>query len=166
MDILFQRRSIRKYIDKQVSEESIEYMLRAAFASPSARNQQTSHFLVVTDKEKLNQIPSVLPYGGMAKTAACAIIVLCDTSLIKSEGFWIQDLSAATQNILLAATREELGAVWIGVYPREERVEGLRKLFDIPEEIIPFSLVCVGHPAEEIAPNLRYIENRIHRNKW
>ncbi len=100
------------------------------------------------------------------REATVAVLICGDLSLEKHKGYWVQDCSAATENLLLAAHAKGLGAVWLGVYPREERVDGLRKLLGIPEHVIPFSLVPIGHPAEQKPPAERYNPSRIHFNRW
>ncbi len=95
-----------------------------------------------------------------------AILVCGDTGLEKYKGFWVQDCSAATQNILLAAQAKGLGAVWLGVYPEEERVKGLRKLLGLPEEVVPFSIIPIGYPDEKKPPANRFNSNKIRYNRW
>ncbi len=82
------------------------------------------------------------------------------------EGYWAQDCAAATQNILIAASDLGLGAVWLGVYPRQERIDGMRELLGVPTGVVPFSLVSIGHPAQQLPPSDRYDEARIHRDRW
>ncbi|GAB6158429.1 nitroreductase family protein [Desulfotomaculum varum] len=166
MKAILARRSIRKYTSEPVSEQDIRDLLAAAMAAPSAGNQQPWHFVVIDDRKILNEIPGFHPYAHMLKEAPVAILVCGDESLEKFKGYWVQDCSAATQNILIAVQEKGLGAVWLGIYPTEERVQGLRRLLNIPQHIIPFSLVALGHPAEHKEPANRYNESRIHRNKW
>jgi nitroreductase len=106
------------------------------------------------------------PYADMIYQASFAILVCGDLKLEKIVEYIVQDCSAATQNILLSAHALGLGAVWLGVYPREERTEGLKKLFYIPKHIIPVSLISCGYPAEKIPPEIRYNQTRIHVNKF
>jgi len=166
MDAIFLRRSIRKYTNEPVSLEAVEKLLRAAMAAPSAGNQQPWHFVVIDDRRILDAIPTVHPHSMMLKEAPLAIAVCGDMHLEKHTGYWVQDCSAATENILIAAQSMRLGAVWLGVYPREDRVEGLRKLLGLPEHVTPLSLIAVGHPAESKPPSNRYEASRIHRNRW
>lgn len=166
MDALFKRRSIRAYKSTPVSQENIEYILRAAMAAPSAGNQQPWHFIIIDDRSLLDQVPEVHPYAMMCRQSPAAILVCADPSLEKHKGYWVQDCSAAVQNILIAATEKGLGSVWLGVYPREERMEGLKKLLRIPEEIIPFALIALGYPAEKKEPADRYNQERLHKNAW
>ncbi|QGU00239.1 Nitroreductase [Candidatus Syntrophocurvum alkaliphilum] len=167
MDFILTRRSIRKYTDQPVSDEKINYLLKAAMSAPSAGNGQPWHFIVIKDKEKLNKIIDYHQNAKMLTEASVAILVCADLSTNKYEvDYWVQDCAAATQNILLAAHKEGLGGVWLGVYPRKERVKALQKLFNMPEHAVPISLVSLGYPAEEKGPSDRYDTNRVHINTW
>jgi len=102
----------------------------------------------------------------MLREASVAILVCGDLSEEKHGGYWIQDCSAATQNILIAAHAKGLGAVWLGIYPRKERIDGMRKLLGIPEHVVPLSLISIGYPAEQKPPANRYNAFKIHNNHW
>ena len=160
------RRSIRKYAKKPGSKEQINELIKIGMSAPSAGNEQPWHFIVIDDSNILKEIPSLHNHAQMLKDAAVAILVCGDLNLEKHKGMWVQDCSAATQNILIAVNAIDLGAVWLGVYPREERVSSLRKLLNIPNNIVPFSLISIGYPAEEKKPSNRYSESRVHLNKW
>jgi nitroreductase len=166
MKAILERRSIRKYTDEPISDQDIKELLQAAMAAPSAGNQQPWEFIVVNDREILNKIPEVHPYSQMLMMAPLAIIVCGNLDKEKHEGYWVQDCSAATENILIEAQYKGLGAVWLGIYPRKERVKGLKELFNLPEDIIPLSIVSIGHPAESKEPSNRYNQSAIHINKW
>lgn len=166
LDVILGRRSIRLYTAEPVTRDEITELLRAAMAAPSAGNEQPWHFVVITDRSLLEAIPALSPYAGMAKRAPAAILACGDPSLEKYPGYWVQDLSAAVENLLLAAHARGLGAVWCGIYPLEERVEAFRRLLDIPSDIIPFALVSLGRPAEEKPPAERYQPGRVHENGW
>lgn len=163
---LLGRRSIRSYTRQAVEKSKIRLLLISAMYAPSARNEQPWHFLVIDERNLLDRIPHVHPYASMLKEASLAILVCGDEKLELSRDYWTVDCSAATQNILLAAHALGLGAVWLGVYPRRERQEGIRKIFDLPSHIHPFSLVSVGYPAEEKPMPDRYREERVHWNHW
>ena len=137
LDAIHTRRSIRKYLDKPVTEEMIGILLKAAMSAPSAGNQQPWHFVVVRDRAKLDTIPSFHPYSKMVLQAPAAIVVCGDPDGKKWPTFWDQDASAATQNILLAARDLGLGTVWVGIYPEKDRMDGFRKLLGIPEKHHP-----------------------------
>lgn len=164
MEAIFKRRSIRKYTDKRVPEEVIERLLRAGMAAPSARNEQPWYFVVIDDRQVLNEIPKIHPYSQMLKEASHAIIVCGDVSNAKD--YWVQDCSAAMENMLIMAVDLGLGAVWLGVYPGEERVKGLKELLALPENIMPLSIMSIGYPAETKGPADRFDPSRIHKNKW
>ncbi len=163
---IFGRRSIRKFTGKSIPEEDIKLLLRAGMAAPTARNTLAWEFLVVDDKKLFNEIQKVHPYSSMLNGASNAILVCGNLKEEDAEGYNAINTSAVTQNILLAAHDMGLGTCWIGLYPREERVLGIRKIFNIPEYILPVNLVAVGYPDEVKQPNNRYLENRVHFNKW
>jgi nitroreductase len=102
----------------------------------------------------------------MLKDASIGILVCCDLKLEQHKDMWIQDCSAATENILIAANAVGLGAVWLGIYPREERIKGLIKILKIPDHVIPFSLISIGYPDEKKSPSKRYDKSRVHKNMW
>ncbi|MHA1684846.1 MAG: nitroreductase family protein [Candidatus Heimdallarchaeaceae archaeon] len=163
-DVIFTRRSIRKYKPQPVPKETLEYILRAAMAAPSARNLQPWHFVIIDDRKILNKIPDIQPYTKMLYEAPLAIVVCGDTKI--SEAYWVQDCSAATQNILLAAKNKGLGSVWCGIYPREKRVKALKELLKLPEHIVPLNVVAIGYPNETKPPVDRYDKAKIHYNGW
>jgi nitroreductase len=166
LDAIRTRRSIRAYTDQPVSAESVETLLRAAMSAPSAGNQQPWHFIVVDDRGVLQEIARIHPYAGMAAQAPVGILVCGDTREEKYPGYWVQDCSAAVQNLLLAAHDVGLGAVWTGVFPRPDRVEAFRKLFRLPDPVHPLAFIVIGYPAEKVEPADRFRESRIHRNVW
>jgi len=159
------RRSIRRYTGEKIPEDLITKLLKTGMAAPSAHNKQPWHFIVVDDSEILKKIPAYHPYSKMLENASHAIVVLGDTD-IQSTGFWVQDCSAATENILLAAHALGLGAVWLGVYPNESLVENTRKLFNIPSHVTPLCIISLGYPKEAKPPRENYDPKRVHRNKW
>jgi nitroreductase len=166
MEAILTRRSVRRYTDEPVTEEQIEEMLRAAMAAPSAGDQRPWDFVIITERETLDAIPEFHRYAKMLHDAPLAIVVCADLDRQVHEGYWVQDCSAATENLLLAAHAIGLGAVWLGVYPREERVEGLRRLLGLPENVVPLNVVSIGHPAEERKYAKRYDESKVHRERW
>ncbi len=166
MEAILTRRSIRSYTSDAVPDNVLKELLKAAMAAPSADNEQPWHFMIIKDRNTLNQIPTVHPYAKMVKQASVAILVCGDPDLALHGEMWVQDCSAATENILIAVQSKGLGAVWLGVYPREERINGLRRLLQIPNRIIPFALIPIGYPAEQKPPSNRYREDRIHHDIW
>jgi nitroreductase len=161
---IFARRSIRKYTSKPVGKKNIKTMLEAAMAAPSSSNRKPWHFIIVTDRRTLDKLAKVHPYGKMLSEAPLCVAVCGDKTI--SPRYWVQDCSAATENLLLSATALGIGAVWLGVYPREERVNPIKKVLNIPENIIPLNLISIGHPAEDKEPRTQYDELRVHRGQW
>ncbi|WP_315116340.1 nitroreductase family protein [uncultured Clostridium sp.] len=166
MKAIFERRSIRKYTGEKVSEELVGKLLKAAMAAPSAGNQQVWEFIVVRDRKVLEDITKAHQYSQMLKEADLAIIVCADTSREKYKGYWVQDCSAATENILVEAQHLGLGAVWLGVYPVEQRVKDIKKLFKLPEDVYPLSIISIGHPGERKEHSDRFDKNKIHYDRW
>ena len=149
MQNIYQRRSIRKYSDKPVTIDQLELIVKAGMNAPSAGNQQAWCFIVINQRLLLNKINEIHPHAKMLLTAPAAILVCGNLEQEKHKGYWVQDCSASTQNMLLAATELALGSIWLGVYPRQDRVVGLQKMFELPEQIIPFSIVATGYAGEE-----------------
>lgn len=167
MEAIFTRRSVRSFSGQTVSEEQVMRLIKAAMAAPSAGNEQPWDFLVVRERRLLEAVTEVHPYANMLKEAPAAIVVCADPRRGKYPfDYWIQDCAAATQNILLAAAGDGLGTCWLGVYPQPERVEGLRRIFAIPEPVVPFSIVAIGYPALPPKPVDRFDAARIHYEKW
>ena len=166
LDAIISRRSIRKYTPDPVPDDLVQKILGAAMNAPSAGNQQSWQFIVVNERKSLDAIAEILPHGKMLNQAACAIVVCGDLSHEKHKGYWVQDCSAATQNMLLAAHALGLGAVWLGVYPREERMKGIAEFLKVPEQVVPFCVVSMGWPGEKVEPMRRYEEGKVHWNGW
>ncbi|OHD63686.1 MAG: NADH dehydrogenase [Spirochaetes bacterium RBG_13_51_14] len=166
MDAIYKRRSIRKFSSRPLPRDMIERFIKAGMNAPSAGNQQPWHFIVIDRKKLLEEIPKIHPHSQMIRQAPAAILVCGDLLLEKHEGYWVQDCAAATENMLLAIADEGVGSVWLGVYPRQERVDGLGKLLNLPDHVVPFSLLPVGYPAEEKARKNEFHPERIHYNTW
>ena len=166
MEEIFTRRSVRKYKNIPVSYDLVEKLIMAGMAAPSAGNAMPWQFIVIDDRQTLNKITEIHPYADMLKECAVAVMVCGDLSLERYKGFWVQDCSAATENILIEAVHLELGAVWLGVYPIEERVKGLQNLIGLPGYVIPLSIVSIGYPLEKPERINRYEPSRIRRNVW
>lgn len=161
---IFARRSIRKFHSRPVEDEKIELLLKAAMSAPSANNSRPWHFIVMKDRQRLNELARVHPFAKMCREATLAIAVCADPSI--SPRYWPLDCSAATQNMLLAGTSLGLGTVWLGVHPRPERKVKLKKLFVIPEGIEILSVVAVGYPAEKKLSRTQFDSGRVHYEKW
>jgi nitroreductase len=166
IDAILSRRSIRRFKEEPLPDLVVHELLRAAMSAPSAGNEQPWHFLIIKNRQTLQSISEIHPHSRMLQEAPVAILICGDMELEKHKGFWVQDCSAATENLLIAARDKGLGAVWLGVYPREDRVGGLKKLLDIPNSVIPFALVPLGYPAEDKPKEDRYNIDRIHLEKW
>ena len=161
------RTSIRQYTNEPVSKTDIETMLRAGMAAPTAVNKQPWHFVVVTDKAKLKALSG--GRGRMLEQCAVAIVVCGDMEKAmpgKAKEYWIQDCSAATENILLAANALGLGAVWTGVYPMEDRMAAVSKAMKLPETIVPLCTIVIGHPAEQPKPKDKWKPENVSYNEF
>ena len=166
MNTIFTRRSIRKYQNRSVPEELINRVIKAAMNAPSAGNEQPWHFLIINDRNILSDIAGFHPFAQMAREAPVAILVCGEPALEKHRDLWVQDCSAATQNMLLEITDLGLGGVWVGVFPRENRMDNMRRLLHIPQNIVPFSLIPLGFPGETKKPNDKFFAERIRLNRW
>lgn len=163
LNVIFSRRSIREYTDEPVSEQDITALLEAGMAAPSASNRKPWHFVVVTDKGTLKALADAHPYGKMLANAALAIAVCGDPSI---SDWWVQDCTAATENILIAVAALGLGGVWLGCHGRPKREQAVRKVLGIPDKIGVLSLLSIGHPGEEKEARTQYDPARVHRNAW
>jgi nitroreductase len=167
MEAIYTRRSIREYSSQAVPDELVQELLEAAMQAPSAGNQQPWHFIILTERKRLDALADVLPFGKMLHTAPFGIVVCADMELEKYRGFWVQDCSNATMNLLLAAHDRGLGAVWVGVYPVEGRVASLKKVLELPEQVVPLCVVSLGYPAAKSEPPARrYDATRLHQDHW
>jgi nitroreductase len=164
LSALFSRRSVRKYTGEPVSEADVKALLEAGMAAPSASNRKPWHFLVVTEPAKLVQLATIHPHGKMLSKAGLCIAVCGDRDI--SPDFWVQDCSAATENILVAAAILGLGAVWLGVHPRAERERDLKQFLGLPGNVGLLCLIAVGHPDEHPDARTQYEEQRVHRGRW
>ena len=163
IDLILRRRSIRKYTAEPVSRADITRLLQAAMAAPSASNRRPWEFVVVTDPSRLQRLRQGLVLGHYDAPAA---IVVCGNKRRAlpafAQAFWIQDCSAAAQNILLAATGLGLGAVWVGVHPIGPFVYHVAKSLGLPRYVTPLGVIYVGHPAESKQPRTQYDQARVH----
>ncbi len=168
ISLLLGRRSIRAYQDRPVDDDTVRTLLEGAMAAPSAVGKDPWRFIVVRDKTMLGTIAEGLPNGAMLATAAVGFVVCGDTTAAHGGelSYLLQDCSAAVENLLLAAHAVGLGAVWLGVHPRDERIAHVRRLFSLPESIMPVACVAAGYPAESKEPRTRYTEDAVHWEKW
>lgn len=163
MEVINKRRSVREFLSTPISKEVLEQLLRAAMQAPSAKNQQPWRFIVITKPADLEKIAEFSPSFKMLKTAPAAILLLIDHSNLTAPTMVIQDMAAATENILLEATAQGLGSCWLGVYGRTERMEAIRDFFQLSPSLEPFSVVALGYPIKKEAFNFvdRFDSNRV-----
>lgn len=166
IDTICSRRSIRKYTEEELPEGTEDLLLKAAFSAPTAKNKQPWHFVLINDRRILKEIAKRHPNASMMKDARLGILVCGDRTIEETEPYILQCCSAATENILLAAHSLGLGAVWLGVYPKEDRIESMERMFNLPESVIPVSLISLGIPAEKKQPRQNYNAGRVHSNRW
>jgi nitroreductase len=163
LDVIKKRRSIRKYTDQAVTDEQIRQLLEAAMAAPSGSDLQSWEFVVVRDPDLKKQLAQTHPWSSMAADAAVVFVVCGDE---RASHHWVEDASAATENLLLAATALNLGGVWVGIHPDDGREAHLRRVLAIPQGIRVLCLVPVGHPAESKPPRTQYTESKVHYEGW
>lgn len=165
-EAIFNRRSIRKYKEKNINSEQIKKMLEAAMTAPSAMNLQSWQFLVADERTVIDSIVTAVPHAEMLKDAGAAILICADESVENNLTYNIQNTAAAIQNILLAAHALGLGACWIAVYPLEDVVKNVKQLFNLPANIFPIAVISIGYPGEDLKGEYRYKEEKVHFNKW
>lgn len=167
MDIISNRRSIRKYEDRPVEKEKIEKLLRAAMQAPSAGNQQPWEFIVFENKDTLKKLSEMSPYSKMVEGASVAFVALANSDDLKIFSAWQQDMGAAVENLLLEVVQLELGAVWLGVSTAESSMNYIKDLFNLPENIKPFALIPVGYPdGQENKFVDRFNGKKVHYETW
>lgn len=166
INTIIERRSIRKYKPEKIGKDKIYEIIRAAMYAPSAVNKQPWHFIVIDDKGLMNKIMKIHPNAGALETASHAVLICGDEKLQHDKNYWIADCGATTENLLLAAKSLDLGSCWIGVYPREHRIDAFKKLFNLPAHIMPFALISLGYPDEEKKIPERFRPERIYLNSW
>jgi len=166
---LLSRRSIRRYTDRPIDDETMHKLLVAAMSGPSCVNAKDTHFIAVRDKAMLSTLAQCNGRPAQMLPDAAAAIVICgdlEKTFQRAKDYWIVDASIATQNIILAANALGIGSVWLGTWPQMDRVENISKAFDLPETIIPHSVVALGYPAEAPEAKSLYQEERVHMEKW
>ena len=163
------RSSVRAFLDKPVSDETIELLLKAAMAAPSAKNSQPWAFVVIKDRKLLEKLGTSLPNAKMTATAPVAVVIcgVLDKALPgEAREYWIQDAAAATENFLLAVHALGLGAVWTGVHPISERIRILKDALKLPEGVEPFCLIPFGWPAAPAAVKDKWDPSIVHQDTW
>jgi len=165
-ELIRNRHSVRRYLEQEVEQEKVENILRAGMQAPSAKRQQAWHFIVVRDPETKAALSEMSPFAHMIKFAPVVIVTLCDLDVADQFGWWVQDMAACTENLLLQAADEGLGACWCGFYPYADRVEPIKELFQLPRSMMPFSVVTLGYPAKEAKFEDRWQPDRVHYEKF
>ena len=168
LDFIFRRRSIRKYQEREIPPSIVKELLEAGMSAPSAMAKDPWHFIVIRNNETLKAVASALPNGKMLEEADTGFVICGDISAAHGNelSYLLQDCSAAIENILLAAPALGLGACWLGIHPRQDRIDAIRRIFSLEENIIPIAAIAFGYPAEEKSPASRYSEAAIHYEKW
>lgn len=162
------RASVRQFTDRPVAREMLDEIVRAGMAAPSAVNRQPWAFVVIDDRAVLDSLEAVHPYSNL-KTATAAIVVCGDMSKALegyAREYWIQDCSAATENILLAAHALGVGAVWCGVCPDPNRMPAVTQVLKLPGGIVPLNIITMGYPASEPQPKDKWNPDNVHYNCW
>lgn len=168
INFITKRRSIRKFKDVPVTDEQIKTILEAAMSAPSAVAKDPWRFIVLRNRENMKTVASYLPNGGLLADAGIGLIICgdIDEAHDNSLSYMLQDCSAAIENILLATSALELGACWLGVHPREDRIRNIKNFCKLPENIIPLAAIAIGVPAASPEPRTRYNEDYIHQERW
>lgn len=169
IETIHQRKSVRSFTSEKMSKEQLETLVRAGMAAPTAVNMQPWAFIAINDRATLDQLGEELPYAKMLKKANAAIVVCGDLQKALDgweQIFWVQDCSAASQNILLAAESLGLGAVWTAAYPAEDRMATVSKILNLPDHIMPLNVIPVGYPDGDIEPKDKWDSENLHWNKW
>ena len=165
-EAILTRRSIRRYLSEKIEKKIVDKIIYAGMYAPSAANKQPWHFIIFEDESTKKAIMELHPYASMFSSAPMGILVCYDENLQHANGYGLLDCAAATQNILLEAQELGLGTCWIGVYPREERMQALETLFRLPTSIKAFCLIALGYAAETKSVPERFRPERIHKEKW
>jgi nitroreductase len=162
------RRSIRVYAPGEVSEPTVTRLLEAAMAAPSAVARDPWRFVVMRSQQTRAKIAAALPHGQMLLTAPLGIVVCGDLDAAHDRqlSYLLQDCSAAIENLLLCAHSLGLGACWLGVHPREDRIARLREILSLPASVIPVACISIGHPGEKKEPRTRFNRDYVHLEKW
>ena len=169
IQLIMTRTSIRAFQDKPVSDETVEVLLKAAMAAPSAKNSQPWSFVVIRDRALLEKLGDSLPNAKMTATAPVALVIcgVLEKALPgEAREYWIQDAAAATENFLLAVHALGLGAVWTGVHPISERIRILKDALHLPDGIEPFCLIPFGYPAVPASVKDKWDPSIVHQDTW
>ena len=165
-EAIISRRSIRHFTSEPIKKELQMKLIQSAMQAPSAHNSQAWQFVVIDDQKILREISDIHPYAEMLNHAPLAIAICGDLYLEKNVDYLALNCAAATQNILLTAHSFALGAVWLGIYPRKKRIRNLKSILELPNRMIPISLVAIGHPKNSKEREDRFHPEKIHHNRW
>lgn len=166
---IFSRKSVREFSEKEISKSDLELIVRAGMAAPSARNLQPWAFVIITDRETMDFLAEALPHAKMLKQANAAIVVCGDLDKVSptsKKNYWVQDCSAATQNILLAAEAIGLGAVWTAAFPYEERMKPIQQCLNMPKNFLPLNIIPMGYPASDNKPKDKWNPENLYWDKF
>ncbi len=171
IDCIMTRASVRSYTGEQIPDSTVNKILRAGMAAPTAANQQPWHFVVINEQSLKDSITAAFEYAKMVEHCSFAVVVCGDmdrlfTGDVPAGGFWVEDCSAASENMLLAAHALGIGAVWCGVYPVEERLERLRSILNLPSNLTPLNVIAFGYPAQPVAPKEKWDAAKVHYNAF
>jgi nitroreductase len=168
LGFIFGRRSIRVYAPGEISEAAVQQLLRAAMAAPSAVAKDPWRFIVIRNRQALTRLAAALPNGPMLATAALGIAVCGELEAAHDQqlSYLLQDCSAAIENLLLGAHILGLGACWLGVHPREQRIKSLKEILSLPASVIPVACIAIGHPGEQKEPRTRYNPDYVRFERW
>lgn len=166
-DCILERRSIRTYTDESITDSQLETLLKAGMYAPSALNIQPWEFIVIKDPKALKELADICEYWGPVANAAIGIVVCGHISGPKNlEEFTVQDCSAATENILCAATGLRLGGVWLGCYGVPERMKKVSELLCVPDGVIPISVLAIGYPKTAHAGHTEFHTEKVHHGRY
>ncbi len=171
LECIMTRASVRSYTDKQVDDSTVTKILRAGMAAPTAANQQPWRFVVVTDQALKDSITSAFEYTKMVEACSFAVIVCGDMDNLfdgdePEGGFWVEDCSAASENMLLAAHALGVGGVWCGIYPLKDREAKLRAILNLPSSLTPLNVMAFGYPSKPVSPKEKWDPSKIHYNSF
>ena len=162
---IMSRTSVRKFKQQPVEDAKIEALLRAGMASPTSGDMQPWHFVVLKDKKDIERYAASNKYHAedIKKTPLFIFVCADTTRMTEGQGkeLWVQDLSAASENILLAAHAMGLGACWTTIYPIQKKVNGISKTLKLPGNLIPLNGIIIGYPDEPLQPKDKWDEKKI-----
>jgi len=168
LETIFTRRSVRKYTDRKIEKDVLNNILRAGMYAPSAMNSKPWEFIVIKDRERLENLAAIGRHWRMLTDCAAGIVVCGNLKGYRasSKDFFIQDCAISTENMLLAAHAQGVGGVYLGLYPVADRMSKVRTLLNIPKDIMPFSIIALGYPAETKAPHAFYSDDKVHMDEY